>query len=287
MTSRNYSNVAEETTLASGITSGATTLSVASATGWPVAPFILVVEPGTANEELILVGSKSGTTFSSLTRGFGGTSAVAHNAGSDIQHVSVAEDYSLIWSHVHSGAGGDDTSPVAHTDLTTVGANDHHARGHAHNGADGSGTVAHSDITDQAPDDHHTTLSAFEVTGWAPDASVNLTSTLDVHHSLDLTIPGDWGSWEIIVWATWRGHKFSGTTDTSYRVQLTIDGIDETAVSGLLKEAPNQAIQTDSIMGFHSGSTTGVKTIEFKAIEFDGDVSLNNIRLYARAVRTS
>jgi len=89
---RNYSNIAVATTLSVTIVSGDTSLVVVSATGYPAAPFTIVIERTTANEEVILVGAKSGTTFSSLTRAFDGTSAFGHAAGVPIELVGVAQD---------------------------------------------------------------------------------------------------------------------------------------------------------------------------------------------------
>lgn len=220
MAARNYSNVAVSTTLSSGIGGGDSSFVVVDDTGWPTAPFLLVLEPDTAEEELVLVGAKTGTTFSSLTRGFGGTSGVAHNAGAVVKHVTVAEDHSLVWTHVHSGAGGDDTSPVAHGDLSGIGlddhhaedhaarhevggadpvaithdqttgktSDDHHAQAHAHDGADGSGTVAHGDVTGQTTDDHHPKLHAADhASGGADPLNHDTLSGIsaDDHHAQD------------------------------------------------------------------------------------------------------
>jgi len=138
MVARKFSNIAVSTTLSSGITAGATTLTVVSATGWPAAPFILVIEPDLANEELILVGAKSGEVFSSLTRGFGGTSGVAHNAADVIKHVTVAEDHSLVTTHTHVPST-DDTAQLSHDDLSGVSVDDHHDQVHT--------VVSHSDTT--------------------------------------------------------------------------------------------------------------------------------------------
>jgi len=89
---RQYSNVSQDTTLNGAILSGATSLIVTSATGYPTAPFMIVVDANTASEELILVGAKSGTTFSSLTRGADGTSAAGHSSGAAVAHVVSATD---------------------------------------------------------------------------------------------------------------------------------------------------------------------------------------------------
>lgn len=90
MARRNYSNSAVATTLAAGINSSVTSLTVASASGYPTAPFTIRCEA-----EIILVGAKSGTTFSPLTRGFDGTTAVAHSLGAVIEHRAIANDFSF------------------------------------------------------------------------------------------------------------------------------------------------------------------------------------------------
>lgn len=121
MAARNYSNIAVDTTLASGITDVATSMVVASATGWPSAPFVAVIEPGTADEELVLVGAKTGTTFSSMTRGYGGTSNVAHSAADEVKHVLIAEDAAHVYTHDHSG----DYAQLDHGGLAGLGDDDH------------------------------------------------------------------------------------------------------------------------------------------------------------------
>lgn len=69
------------TTLNNGGTVGIgdVSLVVTSAAGFPVAPFYILIE-----SELILVGAKSGTTFSSLTRGYNGTAAATHADGTAV-----------------------------------------------------------------------------------------------------------------------------------------------------------------------------------------------------------
>jgi hypothetical protein len=104
MTTRNYSNTAVVTT-ETGLTTGAgTSLTLASATGWPAAPFTAVVEPGTANAEVILVGARTTTACSSITRGYDGTSAVTHASGSVITAETAAID--LLEANTHVNATG-------------------------------------------------------------------------------------------------------------------------------------------------------------------------------------
>ena len=155
MAARNYSNIAVPTTLAAGIGSGDTSLTVNDATGWPAAPFILVIDAGTANEELVLVGGKSGAIFSSLTRGYGGTSGVAHSGGDAVEHVISADDISFLWTHVHSGSGGDDSAQIPHSALTSVGSDDHHAQDHeARHRSGGADELSHTNLAGLAGDDH-------------------------------------------------------------------------------------------------------------------------------------
>lgn len=89
---RGYGGGAVATTLASGINNSDASLSVAAATGYPSAPFFIVVDAGESTEEKILVGAKSGTTFSSLTRGVDGTTAQTHGSGASVRHCYTATD---------------------------------------------------------------------------------------------------------------------------------------------------------------------------------------------------
>jgi hypothetical protein len=76
-----YAN-AFATTLNGSILSGASSLTLTSATGAPAAPFRIL-----AGSEIILVGARSGTACSSLTRGAEGTTAAAHSSGDAVTHI--------------------------------------------------------------------------------------------------------------------------------------------------------------------------------------------------------
>lgn len=76
----NYANN-YSTTLNGAINSAATSLTLASATGAPNAPFRLLID-----SELMLVGARSGTACSSITRGVEGTTAASHSNGAIIYH---------------------------------------------------------------------------------------------------------------------------------------------------------------------------------------------------------
>jgi hypothetical protein len=89
----NYSNIADDTTLDVGINDSVTTLDVISATGYPDPDFNIEINYDVpADMEVINVGAKAGLTFSSLTRGYDGTTEKAHSAGAKIRHAGIAKD---------------------------------------------------------------------------------------------------------------------------------------------------------------------------------------------------
>lgn len=103
-TRRSYKGGAASTTTGSSIaSSGTTSFTIAAYTGWPYgsAPFYVVVEPGTSNEEKILV-TRTGATDTTVNiyatpnvaanRGVDGTTAFAHNSASTIYPVFTALD---------------------------------------------------------------------------------------------------------------------------------------------------------------------------------------------------
>ena len=88
----NYSNTAVQTTLSGAIATGDLTLVVADASGYPSAPFRIVLDPGSvANEEVCQVTNKAGTTFT-VTRGYDGTTTKSHASGATVIHAVVAAD---------------------------------------------------------------------------------------------------------------------------------------------------------------------------------------------------
>jgi len=103
-TRRAYTGGAASTTTSSVIAaSGTTSFTITAYTGWPYGsdPFFVVVEPGTANEEKILV-TRTGSTDTTINvyatpsvaanRGADGTSSVAHSSGVTVFPVFTALD---------------------------------------------------------------------------------------------------------------------------------------------------------------------------------------------------
>lgn len=101
---RKYAGGAAATSITSVLgSSGTSSFTIAANTGWPYGadPFFVVVEPGTANEEKMLV-VRAGSSDTTLTvfstpsvdanRGLDGTTAVAHSSGAAIYPVFTAQD---------------------------------------------------------------------------------------------------------------------------------------------------------------------------------------------------
>lgn len=92
-TRRKYKGNATNTTIPAGLSTGATSATIAANTGWPTSgPFYCVIDPGLSTEEKVLVGSISGTSLSSITRGVDDTSDQNHAAGCAIYPVFTAVD---------------------------------------------------------------------------------------------------------------------------------------------------------------------------------------------------
>jgi hypothetical protein len=99
---RQYSSISVETTLASTISSSATTMTVATGTGSAllggvtlaagnVDQFTVAIDPDTTNEEIVFITANSSDTFT-IVRARAGTSGVQHSAGATVQHVLTSDD---------------------------------------------------------------------------------------------------------------------------------------------------------------------------------------------------
>lgn len=99
---RKFSSISVETTLASGISSTATSMTVASGTGSAllggvtlaagnVDQFTVALDPDTSNEEIVFITASSTDTFT-ISRGKAGSSNIAHSAGATVKHVLTSSD---------------------------------------------------------------------------------------------------------------------------------------------------------------------------------------------------
>jgi len=99
---RKYSSISVETTLASGISNSATTMTVATGTGSAlmggvtlaagnVDQFTVALDVDTQNEEIVFITAVSSDTFT-IVRGQAGTSAISHTGGATVKHVLTSSD---------------------------------------------------------------------------------------------------------------------------------------------------------------------------------------------------
>ena len=95
-TRRSYAGAAPACTLTNSITSGDTSaLLTGDVTNWTTTasgPFFMVIDPGLSTEEKVLVGARTGSSLSSITRGQDGTTAASHAAGATAYPVFTATD---------------------------------------------------------------------------------------------------------------------------------------------------------------------------------------------------
>ena len=99
---RKYSSISVETTLATGISNSATTMTVASGTGSALmggvtlAPgntdiFTVALDVDTQNEEVVYITAVSSDTFT-IVRNRAGTSNISHTGGATVKHVLTSDD---------------------------------------------------------------------------------------------------------------------------------------------------------------------------------------------------
>ena len=99
---RKYSSISVETTLASGISNSATSMTVATGAGSAlmggvtlaagnVDQFTVALDVDTQNEEIVFITAVSSDTFT-IVRGQAGTSAISHTGGATVKHVLTSSD---------------------------------------------------------------------------------------------------------------------------------------------------------------------------------------------------
>ena len=120
MAIRKFSSISVETTLASGINSAVTSLTVATGTGSALMggvtlgaavggiypdQFTVVIDPDTINEEICFVQYVSGDTLT-ITRGEAGSTATSHSSGATVKHVLTSDDLNAFEAGLDGSAGG-------------------------------------------------------------------------------------------------------------------------------------------------------------------------------------
>ena len=107
MTTRKYSSRAQQTTLASGITSADLTMTVVSGSNLmggktPAATetYTVVIDPDTANEEIVDVNTYTSGNTLTIVRAIDGSTGVAHSAGAVVRHMVIGRDLQEANTHI-------------------------------------------------------------------------------------------------------------------------------------------------------------------------------------------
>ena len=121
---RNFSATAIETTLVNSISSAATgdtttSVSVVSVSGYPSAPFTLILAPDTNKEEVVTCVAVSGTTLQ-IVRGQDSTLAVSHTAGTSVRHGVSGRDFKEEQTHIAARGYDADTGILSNAGQTHV-----------------------------------------------------------------------------------------------------------------------------------------------------------------------
>lgn len=121
MPAHNYTSTANKPTLATAVSSSATTLTVNTFSGWPSAPAWAEIARGTASAEIVEITAISGTNLT-VNRGMDGTLGSAHSVGDLVElivpalHFSAEEVHTNSTGSVHGTAG----MVVGTTDIQTL-----------------------------------------------------------------------------------------------------------------------------------------------------------------------
>jgi hypothetical protein len=114
MTTRLYSSISQETTLAAALNNSATTMTVVNASGLlasitPASPagsetFVVVIDPDTALEEIVEVvyPSAPGSNTLTIQRNVDSSTAQAHSAGAAVRHMAIGRDFRDADSHIRN-----------------------------------------------------------------------------------------------------------------------------------------------------------------------------------------
>jgi hypothetical protein len=111
MSTRLYSSISQETTLAAALNNSASTMTVVNASGLlaSITPavgetFVVVIDPDTALEEIVEVINPSAPGNNTLTiqRNVDSSNAIAHSAGAAVRHMAIGRDFRDADAHIRN-----------------------------------------------------------------------------------------------------------------------------------------------------------------------------------------
>ena len=105
MPARNYTSTLDAKSLALSMNSSVTSMQLNNLTGIPTYPFTMVIEPDTANEEIVTVSALSSGTTVTIVRGQDGTTGVSHDSGAQVRHMITARDLQEPQNHIYGSTG--------------------------------------------------------------------------------------------------------------------------------------------------------------------------------------
>lgn len=112
---RKYSSISVETTLSTGISSTATSMTVTSGSAASLLgneslasgntdQFTLAIDPDTVNEEIVFATFLAGETFT-IERGKAGSTAITHSGGATVKHVLTSDDLNYYTASAEAVSG--------------------------------------------------------------------------------------------------------------------------------------------------------------------------------------
>ncbi len=96
----NYSDGALPTYLTRDIGGTDAVLPVHDTSNYPTPPFVISLEAGSLQQEIVLVQALTPTSFTNCIRNFDGNGAFSHQVFANINHSLTAEDYNIMNHHV-------------------------------------------------------------------------------------------------------------------------------------------------------------------------------------------
>lgn len=135
MAVRSYSGNAKTSAVSGTIAAAVTSIELADATGYPTGndgPFVIAIDVGLANEEKVLVATRTGNTLTVASggRGWDGTTAADHAAGAAVMHTFSATDAREANGHINDTTGNPHpqyrlaATAIAATGVTYAGSTD-------------------------------------------------------------------------------------------------------------------------------------------------------------------